>query len=55
MTLPRYTDIDARGRIDEVRVIAQEAAQYAEQNKASELEYFDIVCAPTYGPIPSTP
>ena len=26
--------------------------QYAEQNKATELEYYDIVCAPTYGPIP---
>ncbi|MDP1778676.1 MAG: polysaccharide deacetylase family protein, partial [Anaerolineales bacterium] len=55
MTLPRYWSTDARENIDAVRVIAQEAAQYAEQNKASELEYFDIVCAPTYGPIPSTP
>ena len=55
MTLPRYWSTDARENIDAVRVIAQEAAQYAEQNKANELEYFDIVCAPTYGPIPSTP
>lgn len=55
MTLPRYIDIDAGNHIDEVRVIGRDAAQYAEQNKAVELEYYDIVCAPTYGPIPSTP
>lgn len=52
MTLPRYTDINAGGRIDEVRVIGNEATAYAEQNKAIELEYYDIVCAPTLGPIP---
>ncbi len=55
MTLPRYWSTDARGNIDAVRAIGQEAAQYAEQNKAIELEYYDIVCAPTYGAIPSTP
>ena len=55
MTLPRYTDINAGDHIDEARVIGRDAAQYAEQNKATELEYYDIVCAPTYGPIPSTP
>lgn len=52
MTLPRYTDISAGGEIDNVRAISQEAAAYAEQNKAVELEYYDIVCAPTYGAIP---
>jgi len=52
MTLPRYMDITAGDHIDEVRVMSQEAAAYAEQNKANELEYYDIVCAPTYGPIP---
>lgn len=52
MTLPRYMDITAGDHIDEVRVISQEATAYAEQNKATELEYYDIVCAPTYGPIP---
>lgn len=55
MTLPRYVDITARENIDAVRTIGQEAAQYAEQNKAIELEYYDIVCAPTYAPNPSTP
>ena len=52
MTLPRYWSTDARGNIDTVRVIGDEAAAYAEQNKAVELEYYEIVCAPTYGPIP---
>lgn len=52
MTIPRFMDIDARNHIDEVRVIGQEAKAYADQNKAIELEYYDIVCAPTYGVIP---
>jgi hypothetical protein len=55
MTLPRYTDINARGELDNVRAIGEQAALYAEQNKAVELEYYDIVCAPTYGSIPSNP
>ena len=55
MTLPRYWSPDARENIDSVRVIGQEAAAFAELNKAIELEYYDIVCAPTYGPIPPTP
>lgn len=52
MTLPRYMDINARENIDTVRLLGQEAKAYAEQNKAIELEYYDIVCAPTYGAIP---
>jgi len=52
MTLPRYWDTDARAHIDTVRSIGEEATAYAEQNKAIELEYYDIVCAPTYGAIP---
>ncbi len=52
MTLPRYWSADARANIDTVRAIGNEAASYAEQNKAVELEYYDIVCTPTYGPIP---
>ncbi|RJP49794.1 MAG: hypothetical protein C4557_10615 [Anaerolineaceae bacterium] len=55
MTLPRYTDISARDHIDAVRAIGQEAAAYAQQNKAVELEYYDIVCAPIYGALPSNP
>jgi hypothetical protein len=52
MTLPRYMDINARDNIGTVIAIGDESAAYAEQNKATELEYYDIVCAPTYGPIP---
>jgi hypothetical protein len=49
MTLPRYWDTDARAHLDKVRNISDEAAAYAEKNKSVELEYYDIMCAPTYG------
>jgi hypothetical protein len=52
MTLPRYWDTDVRAHLDEVRNIGNDAAAYAEQNKATELEYYDIMCAPTLGPMP---
>lgn len=55
MTLPRYWSTDARKHIDTVRIIGEEAAQYAEQNKAVELEYYEIVCAPVYGPLATQP
>jgi hypothetical protein len=49
MTLPRYWDTDARAHLDTVRNISEAAAAYAEQNKAVELEYYDIMCASSYG------
>lgn len=52
MTIPRYIDIAARDNIDNVRVIGEETRLYAEQYKAVELEYYDIVCSATYGVIP---
>ncbi len=52
MTLPRYWDTDASFHIDTVRLIGNEAALFAETNKAAELEYYDIVCAPVTGQIP---
>jgi hypothetical protein len=55
MTIPRYWDTDARNKLDDVRQISAQAAQYAEQNKATELEYYDIVCVPSYGAIPVLP
>lgn len=55
MTIPRYWSPDARNHIDEVRAMGEEAASYAEQNKTTELDYYDIVCSPTYGPIPGMP
>lgn len=53
MTLPRYWDTDASSKLDEIRVMGENAAAYAELNKAVELEYYDIVCAPTLGPLPA--
>ena len=52
MVLPRYWDTDARAHIDTVTQIGDAATAYAQQNKATELEYYDIVCAPTLGPMP---
>ncbi len=52
MTLPRYWPNQVIPNLDVVRVIGEQAAAYAQQNKAVELEYYDIVCAPTLGPIP---
>jgi hypothetical protein len=52
MTLPRFWDANANGELDNVRQVGEQAAQYAEQNKATELAYYDIMCAPTHGPIP---
>ncbi|MBN2257397.1 MAG: polysaccharide deacetylase family protein [Anaerolineaceae bacterium] len=53
MVLPRYWDTDVRNYLDFIRVMGKEAAAAAEANKAIELEYYDIVCRPTYGEIPA--
>jgi len=52
MTLPRFWPTQVLAQLDTIRVMGNEAAAYAEQNKATELEYYDIVCTPTYGAIP---
>jgi hypothetical protein len=52
MVLPRYWPYQVQANLDTVRNIGNEAAAYAQQNKATELEYYDIMCAPTLGPIP---
>lgn len=52
LVLPRYWDTDAILHMDEVIQMGQEAAAYAQANKAVELEYYKIVCSPTYGPLP---
>jgi hypothetical protein len=52
MVLPRYWPYQVQSSLDTVRTIGNEAAAYAEQNKATELEYYDIMCAPALGPIP---
>ena len=53
MVLPRYWPAQILQEIDHVRVMGKEAAAYAQQNKAVELEFYDIVCAPSFGPIPN--
>ena len=52
MVLPRYWDTDALKHLDDILKVSQDAATYAEQNKATEQEYYDIVCGPSLGPIP---
>lgn len=53
MTLPRYWSMDAAYRIDDVINIGKQATAQAEQTKATELEYYDIVCKARTGPIPT--
>jgi hypothetical protein len=52
MVIPRYWPYQVSSNIDTVRQIGNQAAAYAEQNKAIELEYYDIMCAPVLGAIP---
>jgi len=52
LVLPRYWDTDALKHLDDILQISQEATANAEQNKTTELEYYDIVCTQKYGPIP---
>ena len=55
LTLPRYWPMQVLAQLDTIRVMSKDAAAYAEQNKATELEYYDIVCAPALGALPGTP
>jgi len=55
LTLPRYWPREALAQLDAIRTIGDEAAAYAQQHKSIELEYYDIVCAPTAGPLSPTP
>jgi len=54
MVLPRYWPYQVVQNLDVIRLLGKDAAAYAEQNKAVELEYYDIVCDSTYGEIPET-
>jgi peptidoglycan/xylan/chitin deacetylase (PgdA/CDA1 family) len=53
LTLPRYWSSDAAYRIDDVIKINKEAEAAAAQSKATELEYYDIVCKGKTGEIPT--
>ncbi len=52
MVLPRYWDTDAIKHIPAVVQIGQDATAYAQANKADEVVYYNIVCAPKLGPLP---
>lgn len=53
MVLPRFWDTDARTKIDLVRQIGQQAASAAKANQQVETDYYNIVCAPSLGPLPT--
>jgi hypothetical protein len=53
MTLPRFWPHQVHTTLDAVRIAGDESADYAEQHKGIELEYYDIACETTYGPIPN--
>lgn len=53
MTLPRYWPSEALMAIDKVRNIGNQATAYAEANKETEIAYYNIVCASTYGQLPT--
>src|SRR6185503_7049655 len=43
MTLPRYWPHMVMPNLDMIRVTGEDATAYSQQNKAVELEYYDIV------------
>ncbi len=51
MTLPRYWPSQVVPALDNIRQIGNAAAAYAQQNKATELQYYNIMCAAKDGPI----
>lgn len=53
MTLPRYWSKDALYRLDDVAAFGDEAAAAAEASRAAELEYYEILCLPRTGEIPT--
>lgn len=52
LTLPRYWPSQLSAELDKIRNIGSQAAAHAEMARADEIEYYDIVCAPKYGPMP---
>jgi hypothetical protein len=53
MTLPRYPASVVLEELDKVRLTGNEAAAFARKNKAAEFEYYETVCKPIYGPMPT--
>lgn len=55
MTLPRYWPYQVLSSIDNVRIIGNNAREYALANKDAEFAYYKYACEAKYGPIPLTP
>lgn len=53
MTLPTYYPMEALASIDVVRIIGETAAEYAAVNRDAEFNYYQVVCEPELGPMPS--
>jgi len=53
MTLPRYSQDQILDAIDQVRLTGNEAAKFAKANKVAEFEYYNAVCEPIYGRMPT--
>jgi hypothetical protein len=51
MTLPRYWPYQVTKAIDTVRMTGKEANAQAAQDKQTELDYYNIMCAAEYGPL----
>ncbi len=47
--IPRYWDTDAAQHVDTVRQMGKQARDYLYSIRETEVEYYDIVCRPTYG------
>jgi len=53
MTIPVYSPYEAFNAIDTARAIGKAAADYAMSYKEIEHEYYEMVCAEEYGPMPT--
>ena len=53
MTLPRYPASEVLDALDKVRRTGNEAAEFARTNQKAEFEYYETVCEPIYGPLPT--
>lgn len=53
MTLPRYPASQVLDALDQVRVTGNEAEEFARKNQDMEFKYYETVCEPIYGPMPT--
>jgi hypothetical protein len=53
MLLPRYPADQILEVLDKVRLTGNESAAFARKNKAAEFKYYETVCEPIYGPMPT--